>query len=138
MNVTGGTGTPVSNDDSGAGYPSGTGAHFGAVKSFNSEKGFGFVIGPDGADIFLHIKSVVDGGVPQAGDKLQFDVEPNPTKDGQMRTKNVTGGSGWQPKGKGDNGMGKGGMKGGYGPMEMMNMMWAMASKGGPYGKAKG
>eukprot|EP00928_Gymnodinium_smaydae_P063543 TRINITY_DN47098_c0_g1_i1.p1 TRINITY_DN47098_c0_g1~~TRINITY_DN47098_c0_g1_i1.p1 ORF type:complete len:293 (+),score=51.03 TRINITY_DN47098_c0_g1_i1:57-881(+) len=145
VNVVGGTGKKPT------GQPGaqGTGAHQGTVKSFSADKGFGFVVGPDGADVFLHIKSCVDGSVPQNGDVLTFDMEPNPGKPGQMRTRNVTGGTGWpgsnfqNNKGKGWGGDmgGMGGMKGackgdGYGPMAMMAMMKGMGK--GPYGCGAG
>eukprot|EP00401_Gymnodinium_catenatum_P059362 CAMPEP_0117559240 /NCGR_PEP_ID=MMETSP0784-20121206/53256_1 /TAXON_ID=39447 /ORGANISM="" /LENGTH=33 /DNA_ID= /DNA_START= /DNA_END= /DNA_ORIENTATION= len=32
-------------------------ANTGSVKSFFEDKGFGFVVGADGSDIFMHIKS---------------------------------------------------------------------------------
>merc|ERR1719271_2081581 len=116
-NASGGTGAK----GGGKGQP-GTGTMFGQCKSFNTEKGFGFIIGPDGGDIFLHIKAVVDGSTPQQGDNLQFDLEPSRTKPDQMAAANVTGGTGWGGKGK-DAGKGKGkgwggdawGGDGGYG-----------------------
>jgi len=81
----------------------------GAVKSFNPTKGFGFIIGADGADIFLHIKACVDGGVPQTSDTLAFDTEPSRSNPNQMTATNVTGGTATA----GQKGGGKGGSKGG-------------------------
>merc|ERR1719253_788930 len=98
-NVSGGTGTAA---EKGAGKGGkGTGTMFGQVKSFVLDKGFGFITGPDGSDIFLHIRAMVDGSVPDRGDNLQFDVEPSPKKPEQMCAKNVTGGSKGSEKGGG-------------------------------------
>jgi len=111
----------------------GTGAYQGAVKSFNENKGWGF-IELEGQDIFVHVKDC-KGGRPQPGDWLCFDVEEDPIRGaGQMKAVNVTGGTGWSD---GD-GKGKGGGKAmGYGPM------WGGGAWGGdpwgcgPYGKGK-
>lgn len=135
-NVSGGTGGPAKR---------GGGEHQGQCKSFNQEKGFGFIIGSDGSDIFFHIKGVTDGSTPQAGDVLSFDAEESRQKPGEVQAQNITGGTGYDPKGKGKGkgkddgkGWGKDAGKGwdGYG-----------AAKGGwggddgwgasPYGKGK-
>lgn len=63
----------------------------GTVKNFNPLKGFGFVVADDGLEIFLHVKGVADGGVPQAGDKVTFDLEESKMKPGQMQANNVKG-----------------------------------------------
>ena len=47
----------------------------GTVKFYNRSKGFGFITGEDGKDIFVH-KSVVEAGVElHDGDAVTFDVE---------------------------------------------------------------
>ena len=72
----------------------------GSVKSFNDAKGWGFITFED-TDVFLHVKDCV-GGRPQAGDLVNFDIEEDPVRGGQMKAKNVTGGSGTdERKGKG-------------------------------------
>jgi len=63
----------------------------GVVKSFHSEKGWGFVTSDEiqqffGKDIFLH-RLELGGIVPQPGDAVQFTVEPG--KTGQLEAKNV-------------------------------------------------
>merc|ERR1719272_2287630 len=121
-NVSGGTGT-AAEKGAGKGQP-GTGTMFGQCKSFVPDKGFGFIIGPDGADIFLHLKAMVDGSVPDRGDNLQFDIEPSRTKPEQMCAKNVTGGSKGAEKGGG-----KGAWAGG-------KDAWG-GGKGSPYGGGK-
>eukprot|EP00444_Apocalathium_aciculiferum_P037583 CAMPEP_0183485048 /NCGR_PEP_ID=MMETSP0370-20130417/179228_1 /TAXON_ID=268820 /ORGANISM="Peridinium aciculiferum, Strain PAER-2" /LENGTH=296 /DNA_ID=CAMNT_0025678345 /DNA_START=59 /DNA_END=950 /DNA_ORIENTATION=- len=81
----------------------------GTVKCYNGEKGWGFVE-YNGTDLFLHVKSC-NGGTPQAGDWLTFDVEDAGQGNGKLKASNVSGCTGWPEKG-----MGKGD-KGGYGAM---------------------
>ena len=42
------------------------------VKWYNSRKGFGFVLGPDGQDVFFHASALTESGIepPDTGDKL--------------------------------------------------------------------
>jgi len=92
----------------GAKKQTGTGACQGAVKSFNDEKGWGFIT-YEGTDVFVHVKDC-SGGKPQTGDWVTFDCQEDPIRGaGQLKAVNVTGGSG-------DEWGGKGGGKGGYGP----------------------
>merc|ERR1719401_2827261 len=88
----------------------GRGSCQGTVRTFR--EAWGFITDTMGRDVFVHVKDCLDGGLPQAGDLLSFDVEENPQKPGALKAKNVSGGSGVP-----DNtaGMGKG--KGSYGPM---------------------
>jgi len=118
-NVTGGTGTH--RGQKGGGPP---GAMVGSVKTFNIEKGFGFIAGPDGVDVFLHRNAMSDGTIPQTGDQVTYDVESSKSKEGQFTASNVGGGTGSKGKGKGGWDSGKGYDKGGYG-----------AAKGGSWDK---
>eukprot|EP00931_Biecheleriopsis_adriatica_P101547 TRINITY_DN76661_c0_g1_i1.p1 TRINITY_DN76661_c0_g1~~TRINITY_DN76661_c0_g1_i1.p1 ORF type:complete len:179 (+),score=53.40 TRINITY_DN76661_c0_g1_i1:73-609(+) len=71
----------------------------GKLKSYNSNKGFGFIVS-NGTDIFFH-KSELKGKPPKEGDTLYFDTEPSTLKPGQSEAKNVTGGTlGGNLKGK--------------------------------------
>lgn len=112
-NVSGGTGTMPDlggGKGGGGGGGGGTGAAFGVVKSFNDSKAWGFIL-YEGQDVFFHLKDMVDGSAPRAGDRLQFDLEDNPQKPGSLKAKNVAGGSGWpapQHDKGGDKGKGKG------------------------------
>lgn len=58
----------------------------GKVKMFNSARGFGFITGDDGKDVYVHT-SAVQGGVALAvGDTVEYDVESG---DRGLRAKNV-------------------------------------------------
>lgn len=51
----------------------------GIVKWFDPRKGFGFIIGPDGQDIFVHF-TVIDGDgfrVLKDGSSVEYDAEKN-------------------------------------------------------------
>eukprot|EP00930_Biecheleria_cincta_P102939 TRINITY_DN947_c0_g1_i3.p1 TRINITY_DN947_c0_g1~~TRINITY_DN947_c0_g1_i3.p1 ORF type:complete len:213 (-),score=58.00 TRINITY_DN947_c0_g1_i3:222-806(-) len=63
----------------------------GTLKSFNQNRGFGFIT-CDGVDYFFH-KSDVVGKPPQDGDVLTFDQEPSKKDPSKMEAKNVTGGT---------------------------------------------
>jgi len=104
----------------------GNGSCRGVVKSFNAMKGFGF-IEYEGGDVFVHVKDC-EGGAPQQGDTVAFDIEESQAKPGSKKASNVTGGTGnLQPPmsgekgdwgGKGDWGAGKGDWGcGGFGAM---------------------
>jgi len=134
-NVSGGTSVPKT-----AGPP---GAQSGAVKRFDLEKGFGFITGPDGTDVFLHRNAMVDGSIPQEGDYVTYDVDASKSKPGQFVASNVQGGTGakrpnYTPNGKDGGGKGKdkgygggdGGWGGGYGAAPSWD-----AGNSGPYGK---
>ena len=47
----------------------------GKVKMFNAERGFGFVTGDDGKDVYVH-KSAIEGGAALTpGDAVEYEVE---------------------------------------------------------------
>jgi CspA family cold shock protein len=52
----------------------------GTVKWFNSTKGFGFITGEDGKDVFAHFSQInVDGfKTLEEGQKVTFDVAEGP------------------------------------------------------------
>lgn len=72
--------------------------HWGTVKSFNEEKGWGFAASDEiqqifGKDIFFHKRELVSGcPVPTVGDTIQFVVVQGPT--GQLEGKRVVSGDG--------------------------------------------
>jgi len=54
----------------------GTGPIEAEVKWYNSRKGFGFVLGPDGQDVFFHASALTEAGIdtPDTGDKLVCEI----------------------------------------------------------------
>ncbi len=52
----------------------------GTVKWFNSEKGFGFITGEDGADVFAHFSQINSSGYKslEEGQKVSYDVVKGP------------------------------------------------------------
>jgi CspA family cold shock protein len=50
----------------------GAGAVEAEVKWYNGRKGYGFVLGPDGQDVFFHASALTEAGIepPETGDKL--------------------------------------------------------------------
>jgi CspA family cold shock protein len=47
----------------------------GTVKFFNEGKGFGFIAGEDGKDVFVHKSALAPGVVLHDNDTVTFDVE---------------------------------------------------------------
>lgn len=52
----------------------------GTVKWFNAEKGFGFITGEDGNDVFAHFSQIKKEGYKslEEGQKVAFDVAQGP------------------------------------------------------------
>jgi len=47
----------------------------GTVKFFNEGKGFGFIAGEDGKEVFMHRSAVSEGVTLREGDAVTYDVE---------------------------------------------------------------
>lgn len=49
----------------------------GTVKWFNDDKGYGFITGSDGKDVFVHFSSIKTNGFKglEEGQKVSYDVE---------------------------------------------------------------
>ncbi len=52
----------------------------GTVKWFNDCKGYGFIIGEGGKDVFVHYSEIVDSGYKslRPGEKVEFDIKQGP------------------------------------------------------------
>ena len=64
----------------------------GTVKWFNAEKGYGFISNDEGGDdIFVHFSAIQSEGFKTLteGQKVTFDVEPDPKNSEKMRAVNV-------------------------------------------------
>jgi CspA family cold shock protein len=62
----------------------------GTVKWFNAQKGFGFIQGQDGKDVFVHISAVERAGLSSLneGQKVTFDIVAN-RKTGKSAAENL-------------------------------------------------
>lgn len=58
----------------------------GKVKMYNAERGFGFITGEDGKDVYVHSTAVLEGATLAVGDEVEFEVESG---DRGPRAKNV-------------------------------------------------
>ena len=47
----------------------------GTVKWYNPRKGYGFISGEDGKDVFVHRSSIPDGTYLNEGDKVDYQLE---------------------------------------------------------------
>lgn len=53
---------------------------------FNSARGFGFITGDDGKDVYVHSTAILDGATLAVGDSVEYEVEAG---DRGPRAKNV-------------------------------------------------
>ena len=65
----------------------------GTVKWFNAEKGYGFIANDEGGDdVFVHFSAIQSTGYRtlNEGQKVSYDVEPDPKNSSKLRAVNVT------------------------------------------------
>ena len=73
-------------------FSGGTNIYQGTVKWFNETKGFGFISNDEGGDdVFVHFSAIQCDGFKtlQEGQKVVYDVEPDPKNSSKMRAVNV-------------------------------------------------
>jgi len=58
----------------------------GKVKMFNTERGFGFITGDDGKDVYVHTSSIEGGAALAVGTAVEYEVEAG---ERGARAKNV-------------------------------------------------
>ena len=58
----------------------------GKVKMFNTERGFGFITGDDGKDVYVHTSSIEGGAALAVGTEVEYEVESG---ERGLRAKNV-------------------------------------------------
>ena len=65
----------------------------GTVKWFNNQKGYGFISDEQGNDVFVHFSAIVADGYRTLteGQKVTFEVEPDPKDSSKLRAVNVVG-----------------------------------------------
>jgi len=64
----------------------------GTVKWFNADKGFGFITNDNGGDdVFVHFSAIQGTGFKtlEEGQKVTYDVEPDPKDSRKSRAVNV-------------------------------------------------
>ena len=52
----------------------------GTVKWFNAQKGYGFITGEDGSDVFVHFSGIISEGFKslEEGQEVSYDVTDGP------------------------------------------------------------
>ncbi len=60
----------------------------GTVKMFKSQNGYGFVTGPDGRELFVHVRDVAGGQALAPGQRVAYRVGTSP-RDGRDRAIDV-------------------------------------------------
>jgi len=58
----------------------------GKVKMFNAERGFGFITGEDGKDVYVHTSAIEGGAALVVGDSVEYEVESG---ERGLRAKNL-------------------------------------------------
>lgn len=56
----------------------------GEVIKWDRRRGFGFLVGPDGCEIFMHAKSIASHAVPELGDLLTYTTQQSTRRPGEF------------------------------------------------------
>lgn len=59
----------------------------GSVKWFDAKKGYGFIVGPEGADVFVHYSTIDGDGFKSLRDGDRVEYESRPGDKGLQATK---------------------------------------------------
>lgn len=72
----------------------------GTVKWFDSKKGFGFIVGPEGKDVFVHFTRIEGDGFRSLRDGEQVEYEHTQGEKGLLATsvKRLPGNGGMEPR----------------------------------------
>ena len=67
----------------------------GTVKWFDTKKGFGFIIGPEGQDVFVHFSSIEGDGFRSLkdGESVDYDIARGDKGYSATRVKRMAGGA---------------------------------------------
>ena len=71
----------------------------GTVKWFDTKKGFGFIIGPEGQDVFVHFSSIEGDGFRSLkdGESVDYDIARGDKGYSATRVKRMAGGASASP-----------------------------------------
>ncbi len=61
----------------------------GTVKFFNEAKGFGFIKGDNGTEVFVHVTGLSGGTTLNENDKVEFEVEEGRKGPNAMKVRKV-------------------------------------------------
>lgn len=61
----------------------------GHVKWFNSEKGYGFIIGEDDQDYFVHFSAIVTDGYKTLAENQKISFDRDETEKDRLKAKNI-------------------------------------------------
>jgi CspA family cold shock protein len=61
----------------------------GTIKWFNQRKGYGFIQGEDGKDIFVHRTDVTAGTLLNEGDSVEYEIETTEKKPKAINIKKL-------------------------------------------------
>jgi CspA family cold shock protein len=61
----------------------------GKVKSFNLDRGLGFITSPDGNDVFVHVSNIAGGNAFTEGQSVTYETEPGRKGPGAVNVEAV-------------------------------------------------
>ena len=61
----------------------------GTIKWFNQRKGYGFIVGEDGKDMFVHRRDVPEGTFLNEGDSVEYKIDTTEKKPRAINIKKL-------------------------------------------------